>query len=70
MLLKLFIDERLRIDISTVKESVQSAEVNTVKWYPGAAQLANCMTKRDASGAQLLNVLHLDGCDIDGLSIE
>ena len=49
---------------------MKSGEVNTVKWCPGTAQLANCMTKRSASDAELLNVLQSGKLDIDGLSID
>ena len=55
---KMVDDKRLRIDIGAVKQSLEKREIQAVKWCPGNFQLANCMTKRGASGLQLLSVLH------------
>jgi hypothetical protein len=54
---KLVDDKRLRLDIGAVREMLQSGEVNVIRWCPGSAQIANCMTKKGAPGNQLLNVL-------------
>ena len=49
-------DRRLRIDIGAIKELLGS-EVRQIKWTPGSGQLANCLTKRGASGRDLLSVI-------------
>ena len=49
-------DRRLRIDIGSLKELL-NGEVESIKWIPGSRQLANCLTKRGASGSDLLDVL-------------
>ena len=49
-------DKRLRLDVCTLKESLKAGEVQIVRWCPGTAQLANCMTKKGASGDALLRV--------------
>lgn len=53
---KLVDDKRLRIDISSIKQSIEIGEIDAVKWCPGIKQLANCMTKKGASGYELLEV--------------
>ena len=53
---KLIDDKRLRIDISSIKQSIEIGEIDAVKWCPGIKQLANCMTKKGASGYELLEV--------------
>jgi hypothetical protein len=50
-------DKRLRLDIGAVREALEKSEVTSVSWCPGAAQLANCMTKRGAAGFDLLAVM-------------
>jgi len=62
---KMVDDKRLRIDIGAIKESVEKGEIAKVRWVPGESQLANCLTKKGASGRQLLSVfqsgkIHLD----------
>ena len=52
---KLASDKRLRIDIGAIKQMLRS-DIEQVKWLPGSSQLANCLTKRGASGEQLLTV--------------
>lgn len=54
---KLVDDKRLRLDLGAIRQAVNDGEINSVRWCPGGAQLANCMTKRGASGLQLLLVL-------------
>ena len=49
-------DKRLRIDISAIKEIIETDNV-TVSWLPGHGQLANCLTKKGASCKDLLEVL-------------
>lgn len=53
---KLVEDKRLRIDIAAILEMTLKNSVH-VKWCPGKLQLANTMTKRGASGLELLKVL-------------
>jgi len=50
-------DKRLRLDISAIQQAVERKEITQVKWCPGEHQLANCLTKKGASSAKLLNVL-------------
>ena len=47
-------DKRLRIDLALLKEMLQSKEVASIQWVSTSGQLANCLTKRGASPAQLL----------------
>ena len=49
-------DRRLRIDIGAIKE-ILGREVQQIKWTHGSAQLANCLTKKGASGRDLLGVI-------------
>ena len=49
-------DRRLRIDMGAIKELL-NGEVKQIKWTPGFSQVANCLTKRGASGRDLLNVI-------------
>ena len=49
-------DRRLRIDIGAIKE-ILGREVQEIKWTHGSAQLANCLTKKGASGRDLLGVI-------------
>ena len=47
-------DKRLRIDLALLKELLQKNEIASIKWVNTHGQLANCLTKRGASPAQLL----------------
>ena len=49
-------DRRLRIDIGAIKE-ILGREVKQILWTHGSSQLANCLTKRGASGGALLEVI-------------
>ena len=49
-------EKRLRIDISAIKEVVES-ECVSVTWVPGVSQLADCLTKKGASPHSLINVI-------------
>ena len=55
---KLVHDKRLRIDIAAVSGSLKTGEITEIRWCAGKKQLANCMTKRGASGLELLDVFH------------
>ena len=50
-------DKRLRLDLGAIRESVNRGEITAIRWCPGSAQIANCMTKRGAAGYDLLNVV-------------
>jgi len=54
---KLVDGKRLRMDIAAIKESLDRSEISTVKWVPGEEQLADCLTKRGASGYHLMRIL-------------
>jgi len=51
-------DKRLRIAIATINKSLSRNEVKDIRWCPGKYHLADCMTKRGASGYNLLEVFH------------
>ena len=48
---------RLRREIAVIKEMIRSGGVRMIKWIPGQSQLANVLTKKGQSGADLLQVL-------------
>ena len=50
-------DDLLVLDISVVKEFLDQKRVNSINWVPGTKQLADCLTKRTASGADLLRII-------------
>ena len=54
---KLVEDKRLRLDIAAIKQCITEKEISGVKWLPGEEQLANCITKKGASGYSLMKVL-------------
>ena len=60
---KLVDDKRLRLDISAMKESLNLGQVHSVRWCPSEFQIANCMTKRGASGHHLLSVMQIGKID-------
>ena len=59
-------DKRLRIDIASLKELVTTGEVNSVRWCPGALQLADCMTKKGAKADELMNILRTGKLNLKG----
>lgn len=54
---KLVEDKRLRIDIAAIKENITKKEIHEVRDIAGCDQLADCLTKRGASGEKLRAVL-------------
>jgi hypothetical protein len=46
-------DKRLRVDIASIKECLAKHDIDSVRWLDGSRQLADCMTKRGASGYKL-----------------
>ena len=53
---KLVDDKRLQLDIASIKESMDRNEIRSINWIQGDSQLANCLTKRGASGYELTQV--------------
>ena len=54
---KMVDDRRLRIDVASIKESMENNEISDIRWIRGENQIANCMTKRGASPYSLLNIV-------------
>ena len=53
---KIVSDKRLRVEISRLREMVLRKEI-VVKWIRNEEQLADCLTKRGASTAMLLETI-------------
>ena len=47
-------DKRLRIDLAILRDLLQKKEVSSIQWIDTHGQLANCLTKKGASPAQVL----------------
>lgn len=62
---KMVDEKRLRIDIASIKQSLQTHEIHNVIWCPGVSQLADCLTKRGAAGHHLLEVFHKGRLNLD-----
>jgi transposase InsO family protein len=65
---KLVDDKRLRLDIAAIKELVETRQIQSVRWCPGKLQLADVMTKRGASGYNLLSLIQ-SGVFIDKYNV-
>ena len=52
-------DKRLRIDLAIAKEMLDKHEISKVNWIPKEEQLADCLTKSNASATTLIQVLNL-----------
>ncbi len=50
-------EKRLRLEISSIKELIQSKRIKKVLWSDTKTQLADCLTKKGASALMLLKVL-------------
>lgn len=50
-------EKRLRLEISSIKELMQSKKIKKVLWSDTKTQLADCLTKKGASALMLLKVL-------------
>ncbi len=50
-------EKRLRIDIAGIKQMLERREIARVEWIQSTDQLSDCLTKKGASSAQLLEVL-------------
>ena len=49
-------NRRLRSEVSRIKENLHMREITSLSWKPGREMMADCLTKRTASGADLLEV--------------
>ena len=50
-------ERRLRIEINSLKQLIQSGEISTINWVQTEYQLANVLTKSGASGQNILECL-------------
>lgn len=50
-------EKRLRLEVSSIKELVQTPKIEHVLWNNTKEQLADCLTKKGASPQQLLKAL-------------
>lgn len=55
---KFVAEKRLRLEISSIKELIQTKKVLKVLWSKTKEQLADCLTKKGASSVMLLKALH------------
>ena len=67
---KMVDDKRLRIDISAIKESLQTNDVRSIQWCPGSVQLANSLTKRGAQSQPLLRIFQSGTLSIDSWKLK
>lgn len=58
---KFVAEKRLRLEISSIKELIQTKRVDQVLWSETKDQLADCLTKKGASSTSLLRALY-EGC--------
>ena len=50
-------EKRLRLEISSIRELIQTGQIESVKWIETKHQLADCLTKKGASCHNLLRAL-------------
>ena len=50
-------EKRLRIDLAVIDDMLEKKEIAKVHWVDTTQQLANCMTKRGASSARLMEAI-------------
>ena len=50
-------NKRLILDRAVIKDMMKQKDINSVQWVDTHDQLADCLTKRTASSAKLLQVL-------------
>jgi hypothetical protein len=53
---KLVDNRQLRIDMSAIKQLIENNEISSLRWCSGLSQLADCLTKRGASGELLRTI--------------
>ena len=51
-------EKRLRLEISNVKELIQSGTIQHIMWSASKEQLADCLTKKGTSALVLLRALN------------
>ena len=59
-------DKRLNTDISTIKQSLQSTEIRSIRWCPGSLQLANSLIKCGAQSHILRDTLQSGRLKLEG----
>ena len=62
-------DKRTRIDLAAIKEYLMDGRVKSIQWCPGSKQLANCMTKKGASGVELLEMVQKGKIDLSEFNL-
>lgn len=50
-------EKRLRVDIAGIKQMLQRKEISNIQKVPSSQQISDCLTKRGASTAKLLEIL-------------
>ena len=50
-------DKRLRIEMGEIKELLHDRVIKEVSWVDGSAQIADCLTKKGASGLLLQQII-------------
>lgn len=50
-------DKRLKIEIANIRQMLSTGDVHDIIWCKSQLQLADCLTKKGASGVKLLKVL-------------
>ena len=53
-------DKRLKLDICSIREKLNKRDISEINWIPKEFQLADSLTKNEASRSQLLRVLEDD----------
>ena len=56
-------EKLLRLNMASIKQLMEEHEIN-VSWIAGEFQLADCLTKRGASGEKLLAVMQSGALDV------
>ena len=54
---KTVLEKRLRVEISSIQELLQSGEVSRVNWVPTTRQYADCLTKKSGMEQNLVKLL-------------
>ena len=58
--------KRIGIEVAKVKEMWEKGEVKTIRWIPGQYQLADDLTKKEASRKLSLDSVYEGNTNIDG----
>ena len=54
-------DKHLNKDMAGLREMLEKEEIKRIQWIPTQQQLADCLTKKDASSKKLLQALKGQG---------